>query len=172
MVVWVTGVSASGKTTLSETLYGLIKENDNSVVLLDGDVLRMNMKEKFGYSMEERRKALLKYIETVEGFLDKGQNVIIATIANFPEIQEENRKRFKDYFEIYVKVDMETAYRRDFKGLYKKALAGETKDVVGIDIPFIEPTSADYVFDNNADDNDIVNEAQKIYKLMSEKFNL
>ncbi len=74
--------------------------------------------------------------------------MVFSILSIFPEYQEYARKTYTDYFEVYLKVSMDELVRRDSKGLYKKALAGEVKDVVGVDLEFPEPNNSDLVIAN------------------------
>ena len=76
-------------------------------------------------------------------------------VVFFPEIHERNRVLFEEYFEVYIEVPMETLYRRDNKNLYERALNGDEKNVVGIDIPFTPPAAPDRVIDNRTDRDDL-----------------
>ena len=86
--------------------------------------------------------------------------------------KEWNRENFKNYFEIYVKVDFDKLIEREIKGIYKEALNGTRKDVVGVDIPFPEPKS-DYILDNNGNiENDVDVQLNYILSIVKNNFNL
>jgi len=164
MVIWFIGESASGKTFLARKLYKVLKSNHSNLVYLDGDLLRNTISKDLGYSKndrfisEERRSRLSKILS------DQGIHVIMSGISNEPSIREWNKKNIKEYLEIYLKVNKQTLYDRDSKGLYKKYLAGEIKNVVGEDIKFNEPKLPWMVINNSGNDN-----SDKIIKGINQK---
>jgi len=153
MVIWFLGKSASGKTFLGEKLYNALRINYPNIIFLDGDLLRNAISKDLGHSKEdryiseERRSKLSKILS------DQGIHVIMSGISNEPEIREWNKKNIKDYFEIYLKTDKNTLYRRDPKGIYKNYFKGEMNNVVGEDIVFKEPVAPWMTIDNDSDNN-------------------
>ena len=167
MVIWFIGKSASGKTFLGEKLYNVLRVNYPNIVYLDGDLLRNAISKDLGHSKkdryisEERRSRLSKILS------DQGIHVIMSGISNEPEIREWNKKNIKGYLEIYLKTNQQTLYDRDPKGIYKKYLKGEIKNVVGEDIKFNEPKSP-WMIINNTGKND----ADKIIKIIYQKLKM
>ena len=149
MVIWFIGMSGSGKTTLAEALRDRLKPAHPNLVLLDGDAFR----EVFpgaDHTVEGRR-ANAERISHLSRILDaQGIHVIAAVLSIFPEWQRWNRENFSAYYEVFLDLPMEVLRRRDVKGLYAAAEAGEMVNVVGIDIPFPAPAGPDLVL--NADD--------------------
>ena len=153
MVIWFLGKSSSGKTFLGEKLYNALRINYPNIIFLDGDLLRNAISKDLGHSKEdryiseERRSKLSKILS------DQGIHVIMSGISNEPEIREWNKKNIKDYFEIYLKTDKNTLYRRDPKGIYKNYFKGEMNNVVGEDIKFNKPIAPWMTIDNDSDNN-------------------
>ena len=161
-VIWLTGLAGAGKTTFASELFKHLKELHGNVILLDGDVFR-NIFGESGFKRDERLKIAYK-INALAGFLEQnGLIVIVATMSLFDEIYTINRANFKDYFEVFVKCDFDELVRRDKKGLYSKALSGEIKNVVGVDIAYDEP-KAHFVLENHHATNFTKNYTQKIHK--------
>lgn len=148
-VIWITGLSASGKSSLSYEVADRLRSNKKIVVRLDGDELR----EVFGATImnaenhgREGRLALAKqYAHLCRVLADQGLTVVIATISLFKEIHDWNRINLPGYFEVYLKVPLDELRRRDPKGIYRRFDAGELTNVAGLDLPVDEPQAADWV---------------------------
>jgi len=149
MVAWVIGLSAAGKTTIAKELFKIIKKKNENTILLDGDVLR----KVFGGDTDHTvsgRAINAKRLSQLSKFLsDQNINVIAAVLSIFPEWQTWNRMNIKDYCQIYLKVPMDVLIKREYKGLYKGAIDGTIKNVVGYDIDFPEPVGNDLIIDNS-----------------------
>lgn len=150
-VYWLTGLSGAGKTTLATELAARMREQGESVVLLDGDELR----EVFGaaaansnnHGRDGRLALAFQYAHLCRVIASQGLTVVIATISLFKEIHAWNRKHLPGYFEIYLKVPIEELRRRDPKGIYKRFDTGELTDVAGLDLPIDEPIDAHWVIE-------------------------
>jgi len=154
-VVWITGLSGAGKTTLSRPVAAALRDGGRNVVLLDGDELRGVIGGKIGHSEIERREVAERYSHLCRLVSIQGVDVVCATMSLFHSRHVWNRANIPKYVEVYLKVDLETLVARDPKGLYRRALAGEASNVVGIDLPFEEPLAPDLVIDNNAERSDM-----------------
>ena len=167
MIVWITGLSASGKTTIGRALYKMWKDQAVNTVLVDGDEVRAILKNNKGndpYTLKGRR-AVADYIAELCYWLDTQDiNVVCCTISSFEELRRHNRERLSKYFEVYLSVSMETVYRRDVKQLYQPALNGERQNVVGVDIPFTPPESPDMLIENSHDLDNLEPLAAQILK--------
>jgi adenylyl-sulfate kinase len=156
MVIWIMGLSASGKTTLAEYIYKKLKPEHNNLVLVDGDMLREIMNNDLGHTVEDRFKNAHRLTRLCKQLDDQGINVICAVLSIFHESQEWNRKNVKKYFEVYIKSDIQSlAAKRDYKDIYKKALRGQIKNVVGVDIAYPEPKCPDMVITNDSTIEDL-----------------
>jgi cytidine diphosphoramidate kinase len=150
MIIWIIGMSASGKTTLGNEMYKILKNVDNWV-LLDGDMVRAFIGKKLGHTIEDRRTNAYKISDLCKFFDMQGINVIACVLSIFHDNQKYNREILSNYKEIFIDVDFEKLVERDNKKLYKKALNGELKNFVGVDIDFPKPFSPDIIIDNNKD---------------------
>jgi len=147
-VFWVTGLSGAGKSSFARALVERLRNQGESVVLLDGDDLR----EVFGAVDDnelnfgrQRRLALgMKYAHLCRIISAQGLIVVIATISLFRELHSWNRANLPGYFEVYLNVPLEELRRRDSKGIYKRFDAGILKNVVGLDLEVDEPEAADW----------------------------
>ncbi|WMJ81318.1 adenylyl-sulfate kinase [Clostridium sp. MB40-C1] len=148
-VYWVTGLSGAGKTTIAKLLYEKLKKNKDNVVFLDGDILREIFGNDLGYSSSDRKKSAMRNSRICKELSEQGIDVVCATISMFNECRIWNRENIKNYKEIYIKVPIEILIQRDQKKLYSRALKGEIKNVMGIDIDFEEPKNPDIVILND-----------------------
>ena len=149
MVIWITGLSGAGKTTIARGVYDLIRKTRNNVLRLDGDVLR-HILGATAYSAVDRQQLAIQYSRLCQEFSNQGLIVICATMSMFDVVRNWNRANIEDYFEVYVKVSMDTLISRDQKGIYSGASAGTHANVVGLDIPLEEPKSPDFIAANDA----------------------
>ena len=149
MVIWVTGLSGSGKTTLCSAVWRLLKPNMPELVLLDGDVVRDTFKDGLGYKEEDRVVQISRVQRIAKLLSDQDLVVLVAALYANPKLLQWNRENFKDYFEVYLEASLETVKHRDVKGLY----SGDTKDVVGIDIPWHAPAHPDLVINTDNPEN-------------------
>jgi len=145
MVVWLTGLSGAGKSTIANAIYHLVKSRMPELVIIDGDVIRELFGSGLGFH-EMARCEQIGRIQKLALFLaNQHIGVIVAALYSNMELMQWNRANLPDYFEVYVETSFPTLERRDSKGLYYKARVGEIKDVVGVDIPWNVPKNPDMV---------------------------
>ena len=142
-VIWITGLSGAGKTTLASSLTKKIRENGGVVVMLDGDTLREVFSDDFSneddpYSRENRLKLAYKYSRLCKLISKQGATVVIATISLFKEIHEWNRAEIEGYVEIFLDVCLSTLAQRDVKGIYKS-----NENIAGVNIEVDLPINPD-----------------------------
>lgn len=129
---WFTGLSASGKSTLSELLYNeFLNRNILNVKLLDGEDIRDQLKLN-GYKTSDRNEIGITKAKLALDYINKGNHVIITGIAHHKDTREKIRNIFSNYFEIYLKCDVSICSERDYKGNYSRAMNGELPNFVGI----------------------------------------
>jgi cytidine diphosphoramidate kinase len=149
VVVWVTGLSDSGKTTLCRALTAQLKPYFPQLVSLDGGLFRTVLGHDLGFK-ESDRVIHVKRVQRLAKYLsDQGSIVLVAVLYSHPDLLAWNRENIRDYFEIYLDISISTLRERDSKGLYKKISSGEIKHVVGVDIPWHVPTQSDLVIREN-----------------------
>ncbi len=141
VVLWFTGLSSSGKSTLANAVESVLHERKCHTYILDGDNVRHGLNKDLGFSPEDRKENIRRIGEVAHLFADAGLIVLTAFIS--PYIND--RKMARDmnqpggFLEIYCDCPLDTCEERDPKGLYKKARAGEIKDFTGIDAPYEAP---------------------------------
>lgn len=165
MVVWIMGLSGTGKSTLAGHLVKQLRDAGKTVVLLDGDVIRAVFGNDVDHTIEGRRKNAERLSHLAKLLSDQGVHVVAAVLSIFPEWRKWNRENIADYAEVYMQASIETLIKRDIKNLYARALKGEITDVVGVDIPFPEPENPELVIDNNHDVTDFAPLVQKVMSL-------
>jgi len=142
-VVWLTGLSGAGKSTVANALIPRLLERGHRVELLDGDEVRTNLCQGLGFSREDRDTNIAR-IGYVAGKLAKhGVAVIVAAISPYAEARDKVRASATNFVEVYVAAPVETCAERDVKGLYAKAMSGEIKHFTGISDPYEPPANAE-----------------------------
>ncbi|MSQ32368.1 MAG: adenylyl-sulfate kinase [Dehalococcoidia bacterium] len=148
-VIWFTGLSGAGKSTLAEMLEKNLKQRGDAATILDGDVVRQYFSKGLGFSREDRIENLRRIAFVAKLLADNGVVTITAAISPFQEARDFARGHIGRFVEIYAKTSLDAVIKRDVKGLYKKAIAGEIKNFTGISDPFDEPTHSDIVVETD-----------------------
>ena len=146
--LWFTGLSGSGKSTITTHLVKELRKRGSKLEVLDGDVVRENLSKGLGFSKEDR-DTNIRRIAFVANLLSRnGVPVITAAISPYREIRDEARQMMGDRFvEAYVKASVETCEERDVKGLYAKARSGEIKEFTGVSDPYEPPENPELVLE-------------------------
>jgi adenylyl-sulfate kinase len=138
-VLWLTGLSGAGKSTIASAVAPSLLERGHRVEVLDGDEVRTNLCQELGFSREDRDTNIAR-IGYVAGKLAKhGVAVVVAAISPYRDARDKVRSSVADFVEVHVAAPVETCAERDVKGLYAKALAGEIKNFTGVSDPYEEP---------------------------------
>ncbi|EGK89564.1 adenylyl-sulfate kinase [Microcoleus vaginatus PCC 9802] len=144
-ILWFTGLSGSGKTTITKALQPELKARGCKVEILDGDVVRTNLSKGLGFSQEDR-DTNIRRIGFVAHLLSRnGVAVMTAAISPYRAIRDEIRAMEPNFVEVYITAPLEVCEGRDVKGLYAKARAGEIKGFTGIDDPYEEPLNPEII---------------------------
>ena len=149
VTVWMTGLSAAGKSTIACIVEQMLLHRKKHAYRLDGDNIRMGLNKNLGFSAEDRAENIRRIGEVAKLFADAGVLTITSFISPYRKDRDAVRALNKpgEFVEVYVKVSLEAAEKRDPKGLYKKARAGQIKGFTGIDDPYEAPESAELVID-------------------------
>ena len=148
-LVWITGISGAGKTTIGKALYQRLKPGIPELVYLDGDEVRQCFGDDLGFTVEARDANAFRFTRLCRLLCAQGISIVCAANLTSQRFRDWCRAEIPGYFEVFLDVPMDELIRRDPKGLYARALAGETSNVVGIDIPFVSPLAPDLVIDNS-----------------------
>src|SRR6266568_172186 len=146
-LIWITGYSGAGKTTIARITSENLKAKGVPTVLLDGDDLRSIFGERFGHALDDRRQLAHIYSRLCQKIAACGVTVVIATIVMFESARQENRASNERYLEVYLDVPLAVRAERDPKGLYRAATSRPT-NTVGFSSDFEEPVSPDLVIKN------------------------
>ncbi len=161
-VLWLTGLSACGKSTVANTVDHILHSMGKHSLVLDGDNVRHGLNKNLGFSPEDRAENIRRIGEVAKLFCDAGQLTLTAFISPYKVDRDAVRQLLSDgeFIEIYVNASLETCEKRDPKGLYKKARAGEIKGFTGIDDPYEAPENPEIVLD--ADSRSVDQLAQQV----------
>jgi len=140
-VVWLTGLSGSGKSTIAAAVERELFTAGHFVVLLDGDNVRTGLCGDLGFSLEDRKENIRRIAETAKLFVAAGAQVLCSFVSPTREIRAMAKDIVgaQDFYEVFVNTPLEICEARDVKGLYAKARAGEIKGFTGIDSPYEAP---------------------------------
>jgi adenylyl-sulfate kinase len=147
LVIWLTGLPCSGKTTISKKLEKYFKDKNIPVQRLDGNVLRKTISSDLGFSKKDRDENIKRVAYLAKILAEKNINVIVAFVSPYRKIRNFARKICPNFIEVYVKCAIGECIKRDNKGEYRKALAGKIKNFTGIQDPYEEPKKAEVVLD-------------------------
>ncbi len=146
--LWFTGLSGSGKTTIAHFVGPELERRGKIVEYLDGDVVRTHLSKGLGFSREDRDAHIERVGWVASRLTRHGAAVIVAAISPYREMRDKARKmveEFGPFVEVYVDASVDECARRDVKGLYAKAFAGEIREFTGVSDPYEPPASPELV---------------------------
>jgi adenylylsulfate kinase len=166
-VLWFTGLSGSGKTTLAKLIEKELKARGIRIERLDGDVVRQNLTADLGFSKEDRDKNIQR-VTFVAKLLSRNEVGVLASfISPYRATRDWVQSEVTNFIEVFVDCPLEACIRRDVKGLYAKALAGEIPEFTGVSDPYEAPLNADITV--NTDKESIEESSAKIIGYLEEK---
>ena len=169
MVIWITGISGTGKTTLGKYFYSNFKKNYSNTIYFDGDKFRKIFKNDIKYTLKDRNTNASRLTRLVKFLSNQKINIIISANITTYSFRVWNRKNIRNYFEIYISCRKKNLKLRDYKNLYKGISQKKIKNVVGIDIPFKKPFGSDLYLTNNKTKKIFEKNYYKILKLLKKK---
>jgi adenylylsulfate kinase len=149
VTIWFTGLSASGKTTISRVVADVLRARGYRVETLDGDVVRQNLTKGLGFSKQDRDENIRRIGFVAHLLSRNGVIAVVAAISPYREIRDEVRARIGCFIEVFANAPIEVCEQRDPKGLYRKARAGEIKGFTGIDDPYEPPLAPEVECDTD-----------------------
>ena len=166
--LWFTGLSGSGKTTITNVLVKEMRKRGAKLEVLDGDIVRQNLSKGLGFSKEDR-DTNIRRVAFVADLLSRNEvPVITAAISPYRELRDEARELMGDRFiEVFVKASVEVCAERDVKGLYEKAFKGEIKEFTGVSDPHEPPLNPELTLDTEHDSAE--EDAAKVLSLLEER---
>jgi adenylyl-sulfate kinase len=166
--VWFTGWSGSGKTTLAKALENELKKRGiRNIQRLDGDIVRKDLTKDLGFTKEDRDENIRRVTFVAELLSNNGVATLVSFISPYIKARDNARKRCPNFVEVYVKCSKEELIKRDAKGLYKKALAGEIENFTGISDPYEEPPNPEVVVET--DKENIEESLEKIINVLEKR---
>ena len=149
-ILWFTGLSASGKSSVANAVAAKLFEQQKQAYVLDGDNIRHGLNNDLGFDETSRKENIRRIGEVAKLFVDSGQIVLTAFISPYQADRDTVRALVKtgEFIEVFVRCSLEECERRDPKGLYKKARNAEIPNFTGISAPYEEPTNAEFVVDS------------------------
>lgn len=167
-VVWLTGLPGSGKTTISRLLYDALKTRGLRLESLDGDVIRKELSPELGFTKQDRETNVRRAVFLGKLLHRNGVSSIVSFISPYRATRDYARKEIgKDFLEVYVKAPLEECIKRDPKGLYRKALAGQITDLTGLQDPYEEPLNPELVMDTSIETPG--QSCDRVLKMLEEK---
>lgn len=148
LVVWMTGLSGSGKSTIAVEAERVLTAMGRKVYRLDGDNIRFGLNSDLGFSEADRMENIRRIAEVCALFRDAGLITLACFISPLKQMRQTARDKAQGAFlEVYVKAGVETCAKRDPKGLYEKALKGEIRDFTGVSAAYEEPEAPELILD-------------------------
>ena len=148
LTLWFTGLSGAGKSTIAELVETELRDRGERVEVLDGDLVRQNLSKGLGFSKEDRDTNIRRIAFVADLLSRNGVVAITAAISPYRATRDEARALMDGRFvEIHVKASVEECSRRDVKGLYERAFAGEIKEFTGVSDPYEEPLAPEVALD-------------------------
>jgi len=139
LTVWFTGLSSSGKTTLSRALYETLRTRGHQLEWLDGDAVRQKLSKDLGFSKDDRNENVRRIGELAERLTSQGAIVLVSAISPYRSARDEVRRRIGDFVEVWVHAPLAVCESRDRNGIYRRARAAQLRNVTGIDDPYEHP---------------------------------
>ncbi len=149
-VVWFTGLSGAGKSTLAEAVAAKLRGLGRRFELLDGDVVRTHLSKGLSFSREDRDINVARIAFVAHLLARNGITVLVAAISPFRVTRDDARALIGDFVEVHVAPPLDECIKRDVKGLYKRAIAGEIAQFTGISDPYEPPLAAEVTVDTSA----------------------
>lgn len=169
--LWFTGMSGTGKSTLTDLLEAEFRERGYKVEVLDGDIVRTHLSRGLGFSKEDRDINVRRIGFVCDLLSRNGVIAISAAISPYEKIRQEVRRSVERngaaFVEIHTRASLDELVRRDVKGLYKKALAGEIQNFTGVTDPYEEPQNPEITVDSGTEP--AAESFQRILKYLEER---
>lgn len=168
VLIWFTGLSGSGKSTVSVALEKALFEDGKQTYRLDGDNVRHGLNKNLGFSPEDRQENIRRIGEVGKLMVDSGAITVTAFISPYKQDRDYVRQLFEEqeFIEVYTECSIETCEQRDPKGLYKKARTGEIPEFTGISAPYEPPEEPEIII--NTEDNSVESSVNQILSYLKE----
>lgn len=152
--IWLTGLPCSGKSTIARTLARRFLARGRRVEVLDGDLIRQSLSYGLGFSREDRDRNILRVAFVANLLARNGVIVIVAVVSPYRAARDEARRVLQRFFEVHVDCPLNECERRDVKGMYKRARAGELRGFTGVDDPYEAPLQPELTLSTSMQSSD------------------
>ncbi len=164
--IWFTGLPCSGKSAIADRLAKILKDKGYYVERLDGDIVRQDLTRDLGFSKADRDENIRRVTFVTKLLARNGVFVLTSFISPYREMRDRARSQVENFMEVYVNTSLETCIKRDVKGMYKKAMAGEIKEFTGVSDPFEAPLKPELTI---VTDNETLEQStEKVLRKMQE----
>ena len=173
MLLWLTGLSGAGKSTIADIVVKKLRDKIPSIVQIDGNVVREIFGPALGFD-EFSRKTQIKRIQQLAKFLtDQQLFVIVSALYSHPELMQWNRANLPNYYEVLIDASLDVVMERDPRGLYEKHQRGEMHNLVGIDVPWHRPENSDLILNpsNGSSAEDMADQIISKISTLNRNFN-
>ena len=160
-VIWITGLSGSGKTTIAREVVKHFKDDGLQVCMLDGDEIREAMGNDLGHNFEDRLKSAYRMSRLAKMISQQGLNVVVATISLFKEIHDFNRSKLKNYTEVYIENDVALLQSQNSKNIYTDC---DVNEIVGLGLKFHLPDNPNIKINNTNREHSPIDIAHQIFQ--------
>jgi len=152
--IWLTGLPCSGKSTIARKLARRLLARGRRVEVLDGDLIRQSLSYGLGFSREDRDRNILRVAFVANLLARNDVVVIVAVVSPYRAARDEARRTLRRFFEVHVDCPLNECERRDVKGMYKRARAGELRGFTGVDDPYEAPLAAELTVSTSSQPSD------------------
>ena len=167
ITLWFTGLPCSGKTTVSRQVFERLQRAGKRAELLDGDIVRQRLTKGLGFSKEDRDENIRRIGFVCHLLTRNGVIALAAAISPYRSVRDELRRQIDSFAEIFVHCPLEVCKKRDVKGMYRKALAGELAHFTGVSDPYEEPLNPDLVL--HTDRESLEESVSKVMDLLARR---
>jgi adenylyl-sulfate kinase len=147
--LWFTGLPCSGKSAIADKVADILRGRGLRAERLDGDIVRQDLTRDLGFSKQDRDENIRRVTFVAKLLSRNGVAVLLSFISPYRAMRDRARDQIGDFVEVYTKCSLEECMRRDTRGMYKKAIAGEIKEFTGISDPYEEPLKAELVLETD-----------------------
>ena len=169
MILWITGISGSGKTTIGKFFFNKFKKKHKNTIFLDGDEFRSLFGNDLKYTIKDRDKNAERMIAFVKYLSNQRINLIISANITSKKYRIWCKKNLKNFIQIYIKAKLKSLVKRDYKNLYKRAINKKIKNVIGVDLPFKDPQKIDLLISNDETKIKFLKKTREIEKILKQK---